>query len=129
MDFRRETVSELADQVRSGQLAARELVGHALDRIEALNGAYNAFVAVDADAAMKAAKTKELAQATAQANVLERKEGSDVVLVAVSDLKSLRRAYPNYFADTTEFLARVSQVTKLPIPHGPWQPLPEPELF
>jgi aspartyl-tRNA(Asn)/glutamyl-tRNA(Gln) amidotransferase subunit A len=55
MDFRRERVSELADQVRSGQLAAREMVGHALDRIEALNGVFNAFVAVDADAALKAA--------------------------------------------------------------------------
>jgi aspartyl-tRNA(Asn)/glutamyl-tRNA(Gln) amidotransferase subunit A len=55
MDFRRETVTELADQVRSGQLAAREVVGHALDRIEALNGELNAFVVVDADAALKAA--------------------------------------------------------------------------
>src|SRR6202011_2829169 len=55
MDFRRERVSELADQVRSGQLAAREMVGHALDRIEALNGTYNAFVAIDADAALKQA--------------------------------------------------------------------------
>jgi aspartyl-tRNA(Asn)/glutamyl-tRNA(Gln) amidotransferase subunit A len=55
MDFRRETVNELADRVRSGQLSAREVVGHALDRIEALNGIFNAFVAVDADAALKAA--------------------------------------------------------------------------
>jgi aspartyl-tRNA(Asn)/glutamyl-tRNA(Gln) amidotransferase subunit A len=55
MDFRRTSVSELADQVRSGQMAAREIVGHALDRIEALNATYNAFVAIDADAALKAA--------------------------------------------------------------------------
>src|SRR6202011_3913787 len=55
MDFRRETVSDLADQVRSGQLAARELVGHALKRIDALNPRLNAFVALDADAAMRAA--------------------------------------------------------------------------
>jgi aspartyl-tRNA(Asn)/glutamyl-tRNA(Gln) amidotransferase subunit A len=55
MDFRRESVSDLADQVRSGQLAARELVSHALDRIDALDGRFNAFVAVDADAALQAA--------------------------------------------------------------------------
>src|ERR1700737_3456830 len=55
MDFRRVRVNALADEVRSGQLAARELVAHALGRIEALNGSLNAFVAVDGDAALKAA--------------------------------------------------------------------------
>ncbi|HLY82907.1 MAG TPA: amidase family protein [Acidimicrobiales bacterium] len=55
MDFRRVRVNDLADEVRSGQLAARELVAHALGRIEALNGSLNAFVAVDGDAALKAA--------------------------------------------------------------------------
>lgn len=74
-------------------------------------------------------KTKELAQATADANELERNEGSDVVLVAVSDLKSLRRAYPNYFADTTEFLARVSEASGLPVTMGPHPPLPEPKIL
>ncbi len=55
MDFRRESVSDLADQVRSGQLAARELVAHALERIERLNPVYNAFVAVDDEGALAAA--------------------------------------------------------------------------
>src|SRR5690349_20355106 len=55
MDFRRETVMDLADQVRSGKLSARELVGHALARIEATNGEINAFVAVDGEAALDAA--------------------------------------------------------------------------
>src|ERR1700736_4085125 len=55
MDFRRETVNDLADQVRSGQLAAREMVSHALQRIDALNPGINAFVALDGDAALKAA--------------------------------------------------------------------------
>src|SRR5262245_18366944 len=55
MDFRRETVSGLADSVRSAKLSARELVGHALDQIDALNGKLNAFVAVDAEAAHEAA--------------------------------------------------------------------------
>lgn len=35
---------------------------------------------------------------------LEKKEGTDAVLVSVSDVTSLRRAYPNYFLDTDVFL-------------------------
>jgi len=55
MDLRRESLLGLADQVRSGTLGARELVTHALERIEALNPRVNAFVAVDADGALEAA--------------------------------------------------------------------------
>jgi aspartyl-tRNA(Asn)/glutamyl-tRNA(Gln) amidotransferase subunit A len=55
MDFRRETLNGLADQVRSAKVSARELMSHALGRIEALNGRLNAFVAVDGDAALAAA--------------------------------------------------------------------------
>jgi len=52
MDFRTEPVVGLADRVRSGELSARELVGHALERIETLDPLVNAFVAVDADRAV-----------------------------------------------------------------------------
>ncbi len=45
----------LADRVRRGELAARELVAHALERIEALDGSVGAFVAVDGDRALEAA--------------------------------------------------------------------------
>ena len=55
MDFRRETVTGLAEQVRVGKLSARELVGHALARIDALNDDLNAFVALDGEAALDAA--------------------------------------------------------------------------
>ena len=55
MDFRRERLADLADQVRAGQLSARGLVAHALERIEALDGDLNAFVVVDGDAALDAA--------------------------------------------------------------------------
>lgn len=55
MDFRRESLSGLAEQVRAGKLSARELVGHALTRIDALNGEINAFVAVDGEAALETA--------------------------------------------------------------------------
>jgi Asp-tRNA(Asn)/Glu-tRNA(Gln) amidotransferase A subunit family amidase len=52
MDFRHESVRGLADSVRRGERSARELVAHALDRIESTNGRLNAFVAFDGDRAM-----------------------------------------------------------------------------
>lgn len=55
MDFRRHSVGELAGQVRSRQVSARELVTAALEEIEVRNPIINAFVAVDADAALDAA--------------------------------------------------------------------------
>lgn len=51
--------------------------------------------------------------ATENYDILERqlagRADSDVVLVAVNDLDSLRRAYPNYFLDTTEFVQSVRE--------------------
>ena len=55
MDFRTESVSELADQVRKGDRSARDLVTHALERIETDNPRVNAFVAVDGERALAAA--------------------------------------------------------------------------
>jgi aspartyl-tRNA(Asn)/glutamyl-tRNA(Gln) amidotransferase subunit A len=55
MDFRRVTLSGLAEQVRTGKVSARELAEHALARIEALNPQLNAFVAFDAEATLAAA--------------------------------------------------------------------------
>jgi Asp-tRNA(Asn)/Glu-tRNA(Gln) amidotransferase A subunit family amidase len=51
VDFRTESVAGLAAQVSDGKLSALELTEHAIARIEAVNGAVNAFVAVDFDAA------------------------------------------------------------------------------
>ena len=36
---------------------------------------------------------------------------TNTVLVSVSDVSQLKRAYPNYFLDTTEFVARVRKIT------------------
>lgn len=55
MDFRTESVSVLADQVRKGDRSARDLVAHALARIEADNQRLNAFVAVDGERALATA--------------------------------------------------------------------------
>jgi aspartyl-tRNA(Asn)/glutamyl-tRNA(Gln) amidotransferase subunit A len=56
VDFRRVGVSELAGRVRAGEVSAGEVLAHALERIEALNGSVNAFVALDAEAAAVAAQ-------------------------------------------------------------------------
>ena len=52
-------VSELAALVRGGEIAAREVVSVALDRVEALDDRVNAFVEVDAERALEAADTIE----------------------------------------------------------------------
>jgi aspartyl-tRNA(Asn)/glutamyl-tRNA(Gln) amidotransferase subunit A len=56
MDFRTESVIDLASQVRGGHRTATELVDHALAAIEAHNPTINAFVAVDGDQARAAAE-------------------------------------------------------------------------
>jgi Asp-tRNA(Asn)/Glu-tRNA(Gln) amidotransferase A subunit family amidase len=56
MDFRRETLAELAADVRGGTRSAEELAGHALARIEELDERVNAFVALDEGGAMAAAR-------------------------------------------------------------------------
>jgi aspartyl-tRNA(Asn)/glutamyl-tRNA(Gln) amidotransferase subunit A len=52
MDFRTTTVAALAAEVSAKQTSARELVGAALERIEALDPKVNAFVAVDGERAL-----------------------------------------------------------------------------
>ena len=55
MDFRRVSVIALAEDVRAGRTGARELVTHALERIDALNATVNAFVALDESTALEQA--------------------------------------------------------------------------
>lgn len=55
IDFCVQPISELAESVRVGKVSAREMVTHALARIESVNPSLNAFVAVDGEAAMAAA--------------------------------------------------------------------------
>jgi Asp-tRNA(Asn)/Glu-tRNA(Gln) amidotransferase A subunit family amidase len=55
MDFRQVPVSELGRGVREGRWSARELVSGALARIEGLDGALGAFVAVDGERALEEA--------------------------------------------------------------------------
>jgi aspartyl-tRNA(Asn)/glutamyl-tRNA(Gln) amidotransferase subunit A len=57
VDLRTRSVTELAADVSARRMSARELVGTALERIEALNPTYGAFVAVDGEAALRDAAT------------------------------------------------------------------------
>lgn len=57
VDFSSDSAADLAAMVRRGEVSSRELVQHALDRIDALNGAVNAFVEVDGDRALADAAT------------------------------------------------------------------------
>ncbi|MGP0032757.1 MAG: amidase [Acidimicrobiales bacterium] len=52
MDFRTTSVADLARSVRSGAIAAREVTLAALERIEALDPIYRAFVATDGERAL-----------------------------------------------------------------------------
>ena len=63
MDFRTESLTSLADLVRDGAVSAREMVGHALDQIAALDPALNAFVVVDAERALAEAASLDERQA------------------------------------------------------------------
>ena len=56
MDFRTESVVDLARGVRDGRLTAASLVDHALDQISRHNPQLNAFVAVDGERARSAAE-------------------------------------------------------------------------
>jgi hypothetical protein len=61
-------------------------------------------------------KRKELKQASkAYANKekqIRDKPGTDAVLVSVNSISNLRRAYPNYFADTSIFVAELKRALK-----------------
>jgi hypothetical protein len=59
---------------------------------------------------------KELEAAEKEYSNLERKirtDGGDAVLVSVASVSTLRRAYPNYFADTRLFIEAVHEATRL----------------
>ena len=55
MDFRTETVADLAADVAKRHRSARELVEGALARIEAVDGDVHAFVALDGERALEEA--------------------------------------------------------------------------
>ena len=52
MDFRTESLADLAARVRAKEISARELTSHALARIDEVNPQVNAFVAVDGERAL-----------------------------------------------------------------------------
>lgn len=73
-------------------------------------------------ASIKGFTRADLAKATEEYLAEERSvsdqpgSGVQVVLVAAQSLESLKRAYPNYFMDTAEFVARLKRIRKLVSP-------------
>jgi len=64
MDFRRTPLTEIAHQVRGGEVSAREVTEHALGRIAELNPTVGAFVAVDGTRALEQAAAVDQIVAT-----------------------------------------------------------------
>ena len=65
--------TELAEMVRAGEISALELVEGSLERIGELNPALNAFVEVDAERALEAARAHRPARSAA----VRRRAGRD----------------------------------------------------
>lgn len=85
MDFRETTVASLAQRITSGELSAERVAEAAFERIAALDGALNAFVALDREGAMEAARTVD-----ARVNRGEDPGPLAGVPLAVKDLEDAR---------------------------------------
>ena len=55
MDFWTDSVAAITRRVRTGEQSAREVVEHALGRIDDVDGVINAFTTIDADGALRQA--------------------------------------------------------------------------
>ncbi len=64
VDFRRTALTEIARQVRTKEVSAREVAAHSLARIDALNPSVGAFVAVDGTRALEQAAAVDQIVAT-----------------------------------------------------------------
>ena len=82
MDFRKESLADLAEAVRAGKVGARELVQHAIDRIEMLDDQVNAFTAVDGESALASARAMD-------ERILHGDDSGDLagIPIAVKDLE------------------------------------------
>lgn len=81
MDFRDLTIAELAEQIQRGEIGAREVVAHALDRVEA-RPELGAFVALDGERAL--AEADEIDNARAKGDDLPPLAG---IPIGVKDLE------------------------------------------
>lgn len=124
---RRERTPEVPDTPKRGELirelthTARQLdvqkrlksYGSALRTLNTgkMNGAHYFLIALDPEAErvwVSAYPQNELERASADYLAMERtlthRSGAEAVLVSVESIESLRRAYPNYFLDTSLFM-------------------------
>lgn len=59
-------------------------------------------------------KARDLPEAEASLLEIEKTTGKDVVIVRVGSMANLTKAYPNYFADTQDFLGALHNILKEP---------------
>lgn len=116
-----ELIDELRDLSEKLQVVERlSAYGAALQHVEKQlkpGGKHIFLLELDLDARVLRVKSYEdAAPAAAAYSAAERKtEGDpaiDVVLVSADSITSLQRAYPNYFLDTTAFLASLQDATE-----------------
>ena len=100
MDFLTDTVTDLAALVRAGSMSARELVAHALERIEVLNPELNAFVALDPDGAM--ADAAALDERQARGEEVGALAGIPIGVKDLEDAVGLPTTYGSSAVDTVE---------------------------
>ena len=87
-ELHRMTVSQLAPGIRSRKISPVELTRAVLDRIEELNPLLNAYITVDADGALKAARAAE--RQIAKRKVLGPLHGIPISLKDLYDTKGVR---------------------------------------
>ena len=117
---RKELVKELRKLSNELQVSSQlETFGKALEETGSIKGAKGAtYFLLELNANDKSLqilpfKEQELEEATRQyiraEKEVTRTAGMDVVLVSVSSLAALRRAYPSYFLDSRRFLVAVEE--------------------
>ena len=97
MDFRLSSLDDLASGVRAGRIAARELVTHALERIDTLNPTINAFVALDPEGAIGAAAAID--QAVARGEPVGALAGIPIGVKDTEDARGLQTTHGSWVVD------------------------------
>lgn len=91
MDFREQSIKELASDMASGAKSAREVVEASFARIEEANGEINAFVSLDHDGALSAAIAID--ERRARGDVLPPLAGIPIGVKDLEDAKGLATTY------------------------------------
>lgn len=110
-ELHRMTITELAPKIKSRTISPIELTNAVLDRIERLNPRLNAYITVDTDGALKAAKKAE--RQIARGTYLGPLHGIPISLKDLYDTKGLRTTAASKILQDRIPDADATSVTKL----------------